>query len=55
MVGLGMDFDEFPFTPIEKTLVPEAPDVKREKTADVRSSMKLMRKPTNSSWRVYER
>jgi len=36
MVGLGMDFDEFPFTPIEKTLVPEAPDVKREKTADVR-------------------
>jgi hypothetical protein len=24
MVGLGMDFDEFPFTPIEKTLAPAA-------------------------------
>jgi len=34
MVGLGMDFDDFPYTPIEKTLAPkeEAAQVRTEKT-----------------------
>ena len=33
MVGLGMDFDEFPFTPIEKTFAPERQQVSGEKAA----------------------
>jgi len=33
MVGLGMDFDEFPFTPIEKTLAPKDRQVKGRKAA----------------------
>ena len=33
MVGLGMDFDEFSFTPIEKTAAPRRQQVKRRKGA----------------------
>jgi len=32
MVGLGMDFDAFPFSPIENTLAPKEAQVKKEKT-----------------------
>ena len=34
MVGLGMDFDAFPFTPIEKTLTPEAHQQTGDKAPD---------------------
>ncbi len=38
MVGLGMDFDEFPFTPIENTLAGERHTVARGKVAGNGSS-----------------
>jgi hypothetical protein len=31
MVGLGMDFDEFPFTPIENTIAPTLADTRARK------------------------
>jgi transcriptional regulator with XRE-family HTH domain len=34
MVGLGMDFDAFPFRPIEKTLAPNERQINRGKNSD---------------------
>jgi len=42
MVGLGMDFDEFPFSPIEKTLAPTAAR-KRNNSANRRKLARVVR------------
>jgi transcriptional regulator with XRE-family HTH domain len=50
MVGLGMDFDEFPFTPIEKTVAPAVarngknPAHRRKPARVVRNSRREQRK-----------
>jgi hypothetical protein len=39
MVGLGMDFDEFPFTPIEKTLADKALKTSTDQSSELDSGM----------------
>ena len=39
MAGMGMDFDEFKYTPIEKTLAPQKVQVKKGKVSHVFSAV----------------
>ncbi len=39
MVGLGMDFDDFPYTPIEETVAPKEGEVRKEKVDHVFSEL----------------